>query len=360
MAKVVLAEQDFAAGVGVRHLKLPRLKAVVTWDNAEALKDYDGAKEKLILQKLIAEAIGGLKEAHKEIKAAIEDFDAAYGRNPPASQKEADERLRTFQTVCEKAAAGQEAKVRKAVEEEWKLHQKRDAALARLNLKFAVDITINAISLAVAVTTAALSMGSLAVTLVGAAKTVVSTALLIKEHAGDRDDAAKDVIDIDLTLSKAYNGPEVKGKAFKTAKEIAVAAGMPFVDTVGKLDKKLEDFLAKSARVDKEAQKLYESANKLMAAIGKVDAGQVGDDNAKKVGQMGDKTGKLLDRIGDLMKSVDGDNAFYKANRARCDHYAQMNGKALASASKGVAALVMVAGIVAEAKAIVDIALKLS
>lgn len=360
MAKVVLAEQDFASGVSVKHLKLPKLNASVTWENREALKDYDSAKEKVILQKLIAEAISGLKEAHKEIRSAIEDFDTAYGRNPPETQKEADERLKTFQTMCEKAAAGQEAKVRKAVEEEWKLHQKRDAALSKMNLKFAVDITLNAISLAVAVTTAALSMGTLAVTLVGAAKTVVSSALLIKDFAGDRDDAAKDVIDIDLTLSKAYNGPEVKGKAFKAAKEIAAATGMPFVDTVGKLDKKLEDFLGKSARVDKEVQKLYESANKLMDAIRKVDASKVGADNAKKVDQMGDKTSKLLDRIGDLMKSIDGDNAFYKANRARCDIYEAMNGKALASASKGVAALVMVAGIVSEAKAIVDIALKLS
>jgi hypothetical protein len=360
MAKVVLAERDFASGISTRNLKLPRMEAVVTWENAEALKDYDGAKEKLILQKLIAEALSGLKDAHKEIKDAIEDFDAAYGKNPPQTQKEADERLRTFQSVCVKAASGQEAKVRKAVEDEWKMHQKRDAALSKLNLKFAVDITLNAISLAVAVTTAALSMGTLAVTLVGAAKTVVSSALLIKDFAGDRDAAAEDVVSIDVTLSKAYLGPDVKGKAFKTAKEIAVAAGMPFMDSVGKLDKKLEDFLGKSARVDKEAQKLYESANKLMAALKKVDADEVGADNAKKVDQMKDKTDKLLDKISELMKSVDGDNAFYKANRARCDLYEQMNGKALGAASRGVAALVVIAGIVSEAKSIADIALKLA
>jgi hypothetical protein len=360
MAKVTLAELDFASGVSVKHLKLPRMEASVTWENAEALKGYDSAKEKVILQKLIAEAIAGLRDAHKEIRSAIEDFDSAYGKNPPESQKEADERLRTFQSMCAKAAAGQEAKVRKAVEEEWKLHQKRDAALAKMNLKFAVEITLNAISLAVAVTTAALSMGTLAVTLVGAAKTVVSSALLIKDFAGDRDDAAQDVIAIDLTLSKAYLGPEVKGKAFKTAKEIAVAAGMPFMDSVGKLDKKLEDFLGKSARVDKETQKLFENANKLMAALKKVDDDKVGADNAKKVEQMRSKTDGLLDKIGDLMKSIDGDNAFYKANRARCDTYEQMNGKALAGASKGVVALVVIAGIVSEAKAIADIALKLA
>ena len=360
MAKVTLAELDFASGISVKNLKLPRMNAVVTWENAEALKGYDTAKEKLILQKLIAEAIAGLREAHKEIRKAIEAFDADYGRSPPATQKEADERLKTFEKVCAQVAQAQEAKVRKAVEEEWKVHQKRDAALTKMNLKFAAQITLNAISLAVAVTTAALSMGTLAVTLVGATKTLVSSALLIKDFAGDRDGAAKEVIAIDLTLSKAYLGPNVKGKAFKSAKEIAVAAGMPFVDSVGKLDKKLEDFLGKSARVDKEAQKLFENANKLMAALKKIDDTKIGADNAKKVEAMRSKTDALLGKIGDLNKSVDGDNAFYKVNRARCDLYAQMNGKALAGASKGVEALVVVAGIVSDAKSIAEIALKLA
>lgn len=357
MAKV-LASTDFAQGLAVKNVKVPKMEATITWENPEALKGYDTAKEKVILQKLIAEALAGLKAAKDEIQSAIEAFDADYGKKPPATQKEADERLKTFQTVCGQIAKAQEAKVKKAVEAEWEFHRKRDAALTKMNLKFSAQIILGAISLAVAVTTAALSMGTLAVTLVGAAKTIASTAMTIKEFAGDRDGAAKDVIDIDLTLSKAYNKPEVKGKAFKAAKEIAVAAGMPFVDTVGKLETKLEDFLGKSARVDKETQKLFENANKLMDALKKIDAAKVGAENAKRAEQMGAKVGALLDKVGELRASIDGDNVFYKVNAERCRTYKAMNGKALSGASKGVQALVMIAGIVADAKSIVEIALK--
>jgi hypothetical protein len=360
MAKVILAEQDFAAGISVKNLKVPHMNAVVSWENAEALKGYDTAKEKLILQKLMMEARNGLNAAQKEIRKAIEEFDAAYGKNPPATQKEADERLKTFQTVCGQIASAQQGKVRKAVEAEWEMHKKRDAALAKMNLKFAAEITLNAISLAVAVTVAVLSIGTLAVTLVGAAKTLVSSAVLIHGFAGDRDKAATDVIDIDLTLSKAYLGPNVKGKAFKTAKEIAVAAGMPFMDSVGKLEAKLEEFLGKSARVDSETQKLYEQANKLMALVKKIDGAKAGPDNAKKLELLGTKNTALLDKIGKLVASIEGDNTFYKVNSARCKTYKEMNGKALANASKAVAVLMVVAGIVADAKSVAEIALKLA
>ncbi len=360
MAKTILAEQDFASGVSVKNIKVPRMDAQITLENAEALKGYDSAKEKLILQKLMLEARDGLNAAQKEIRSAIEDFDAEYGKKPPATQKEADERLKTFETVCAQIARAQEGKVRKAVEAEWAIHKKRDDALTKINLKFAAEITLSAISLAVAVTVAVLSIGTLAVTLVGAAKTLVSSALLIKGFADDRDKAAEDVIDIDLTLSKAYLGPNVKGKAFATAKEIAVAAGMPFMDSVGKLEKALEDFLGKSARVDKEAQKLYEQANKLMALVKKIDADKAGPDNAKKLEQLGAKNTVLLDKIGQLVASVDGDNTFYKVNSARCKTYKEMNGKALGNASKAVALMTVVAAIVSEAKSIADIALKLA
>lgn len=356
----VLAELDFAEGVRVKHVKVPKMTATLTCDNPEILKGYDSAKEKVIMQKLIAVAYEELTAAQKEIVSALEDFDAEYGKKPPANQKEADERLKTLQTVCGQITKAQKGKVEKAVEKEWETHRKRDAALLKLNLVFSYEIVKATLSLAVAVTSAALSMGALAPTLVAAAKTLVTTALKIKEFAADRDDAAKDVIDIDLKLSKAYNGPEVKGKAFKGAKEIAAAAGMPFIDTVGKMEAALETFLAKSARVDKETQSLYESANKLMASLKKVDADEVGAANAKKVQQMGAKTTSLLNRIGELNKSIDGDNLFYKVNKDRCERYQEMNGKAITNAAKATAIVATVAEIVGDVKDVVDFAMDLA
>jgi len=358
MPTVVLASDDFAAGLSVKHVKVPKMPANVTWENVEALKGYDTNKEKEILQSLIAKALAELKAAKGEIQDAILDFDAAYGKKPPATQDEADERLKTFQKVCGQVAKAQEGKVKKAVEDVWEMHKKRDAALTKMNLKFSAEIVLASISLSVAIASAVLSMGVLAVTILGAAKTVVTTALTIKEFAGDRDAAAEQVIDIDVTLSKAYNGPKVKGKAFKTAKEIAAAAGMPFIDTVGKMESKLEDFLGKSARVDAQAQKAFESANKLMDALKKVDAAKVGADNAKRADQMGAKVGALLDKVGDLRSSIDSDNLFYKVNCARCEGYQAMNGKAVAGAAKFTAFAVLAAGIASDAKTIAEIAMK--
>jgi hypothetical protein len=360
MAKLILAEQDFAQGLKLSNLQVPPMNAVVTWENPEALKDYDKKGEKLILQNLIATAYKELTAARKEVQDAIKAFDEQLGKKPAASPEEAKERIKTFQTVCGQITKAQESKVKAAVEQVWATHKKRDAALFRINLKFAAEITLNAISLAVSITVAALSMGSLAVTLIGAAKTALSTALLIKDFASGRDSTAQEVIGIDLDLAKAYLGPNMKGKAFLGAKEVAVAAGFPFLSSVGKMETKLEDFLGKSGRVDKETQTLYEQANKLMAEIRKASEGKVGTDNAKHLKEMGDKTTSLLDQIGALNKSVDGDNLFYNSYCARCEVYKALKGRALGAAGRFAAIAVVIAGIAATAKSVADIAVKLA
>lgn len=356
----ILAELDFAAGLKTRNITVPAMKAVVTWDNPEALKDYDSKKEKVILQSLIAEAFSGLKQAQQDIKGAIEDFDERLSKKPSATKEEAAERLKTFETVCKQITRAQQDKVEKMVLAKWEMHKKRDTALAKINLQFAAKIVLSAISLSASIAIAALSLGTLAVTLIGAAKTVVTAALLIKDFAEGRDKAAKEVYAIDQALWKIYMGPNMKGKAFKTAKEVAVAAGVPFIESVGKLEVKLEDFLGKSARVDKDRQKLYESANKLLLAVRKIDAAKAGPDNARSLKTMGDKITTMLDDIHELARSVDGDNAFYRTNSARCKVYREMNGKAVTAGAAAVAFAVLVAGIVATAKSIVDIAVALA
>jgi hypothetical protein len=356
----ILAELDFAADLKTKNIVVPPMRAVVVWDNADALKGYDTKKEKVILQSLIAEAFSGLKQAQKDIRAAILDFDERLGKKPAATRTEATERVRTFETVCRQITRAQQDKVERAVQARWEMHKKRDAALAKINLQFAAKIVLSAISLSASIAIATLSLGTLAVTLIGTAKTVVSTALLIKDFAEGRDKAAKEVYAIDQALWKAYMGPKMKGKAFKSAKEVAAAVGIPFIESVGKLEGRLEDFLGKSARVDKDRQKLFESANKLLGAIAKVTPDQAGPDNAKRLKTMGDKTTALLEQIHQLALSVDGDNAFYRTNAARCKTYRELNGKALTAGAQALTFGVLVAGIVATAKSVVDIAVALA
>jgi hypothetical protein len=356
----ILTQLDFAAGLKTRNIVVPAMLAVVTWENEEALKGYDGKKEKVILQTLILEAANGLKQSQKDIQAAIVDFDTQLGKKPSASKEEAAERVRTFTTVCKQITRAQEEKVQRMVAAKWEQQKKRDAALARINLLFAAKIIVSAISLSASIAIAALSLGALAVTLIGAAKTAVSAALLIKDFAAGRDKAAKEVYDIDQALWKIYMGPKMKGKAFKTASEVAVAAGVPFIESVGKLETKLKDFLGKSARVDDDRQKLFTCANTLLAAVKKIDAAKAGPENAKKLKAMGDKITGMLDEIHELAKSVAGDNDFFATMQARCERYRELNGTALTAGASVVSFAVLAAGIAATAKSIVDIAVSLA
>jgi hypothetical protein len=141
---------------------------------------------------------------------------------------------------------------------------------------------------------------------------------------------------------------------------VAVAVGVPFIDSVGKLETKLEDFLGKSARVDKDRQKLFESANKLLDAVKKIDAGKSGPENAKRLTTMGDKVRDILDRIGTLEVSIEGDNTFYRTNAERCKVYRRLNGKPMNAIAATAGFAVLAGGILATAKSIVDIATALA
>jgi hypothetical protein len=111
----ILAELDFAAGLKTKNIAVAAMKAVLIWDNPEALKDYDSKKEKVILQSLIAEAFSRLKQAQQDSKGAIEDFDQKLSGKPSATKEEAAERLRTFETVCKQITRTQQDKVEKMV-----------------------------------------------------------------------------------------------------------------------------------------------------------------------------------------------------------------------------------------------------
>jgi hypothetical protein len=75
---------------------------------------------------------------------------------------------------------------------------------------------------------------------------------------------------------------------------------------------------------------------------------------------MGDKTTGMLDDIHDLARLIEGDNAFYRTISARCKTYRDMNGKAVTAGAQAVAVGVLVAGILATAKSIADIAIALA
>lgn len=357
MAKV-LAELDLAAGIRTKNIEVPAMKAVVTWNNPDALKGYDTKKEKLILQSLIEKSYSALNKVRDEVKGAIEEFDAQLTKKPAADEKDAADRVRTFQNTCKQIVTAQQGKVQKEIEGVWEMHKKRDKALLKMNLVFAAKIALATISVAASITMAALSMGVLAPQLVGAAKTVVTTAFLVMDFIAGRDAVAKECYTLDQSLWADYMGPKMKGKTFRNAKEVASALGVPFIPNVQRLEKRVEDFLAHSARADKENQKLFKEANALMSKIGAIDAKKVGPANVKLADQLGKKVDGMLAEIGELSKSIDGDNAFYKTYTERCKTYKAMNGKAVGTALKAYEGASLASSIASTAKSATEIALK--
>ena len=312
------------------------------------------------MQSLIEEAYAGLRVSQKEIQKALRDDDERYEKHPPADDAEKARRLKEVESVCRQIALAQPARVEKRVQDRWEVQRKRDSALTRLNLRFAVQIVLNAISLAASAAVAALSLGTLAVTLVGAAKTLVSTAMLIKDFAEGRDKAAQEVYALDQALWKIYIGPRMKDTAFRTAEEVASAIGVPFVPSVGKLASRLEDFLGKSARIDEQRQKIYEQANKLLASVAKIDAAKAGAENAKKLATLGKHVTALLDRLHELARSIAGDDAFHQRYVDRIEAYHALDGRALSAAPAVISFGALAAGIALTAKSIVDVATTLA
>jgi|GEM_PF-5405200 len=316
----LLASVDLAGTLATRHVRVPPMNVSVTCNDPRLLPQ--GGQENVVMQRLQMRAFEAIHAASREVQAAIREFDTLMDQQPPRSPQEAAERQRTFETVCRGIASAQQAKVDQAVQHEWGLQKQRDTALLAGNVRFGVKLTMQAVS--VSANTAATALLPNPLSPAKAAYSLFRMGQTVHQFTKDREQAAKSIEKGDAALVKLQAGDAADGggaHGWRTrTREMVSAVHIPFTQKLFKSvhhqEQKLDEFLAKSARVDKEARAMYAQASELMATL--ADLPEVPPGHPDPHAAMRQEVGGLLDSLGELMQSIERDNRFYEQHKARC------------------------------------------
>lgn len=342
MAGIQIAEMDFSTGLKTKHVKVPAMVATV--DLKEVPKDLQKAidKDKLIVQKLVEAAYEQLNKSKKEVQEAILDFDSNLGKKPPANEKELADREKMINVMCKQISEAQATLALKAVEKAWDAYTSKKKDLKSFKLKFAKTMVLGSISILASTVSAGVSVGvaaataggatplaiiGICTTIAGIGKTAVTMALAIHNFARDIEKAENDLRKTDDTLASAYSSGGLTAKT--TAREAAAILGVPFVKSVGGMEKLLVEFHAKTAKLDEQSDKLYEHAKKMMAQIEKLEKEKLSKQADALVKILGEKVTFTLDKIHELQARVKTKDVFYEQMSEHLACYKDMRGKPL-------------------------------
>lgn len=353
MPDIVVTEIDLASGIKAKNLVVPPMPVQVLLRNPPADLQKAIKADKLIVQKIAATAFEKLKAARDDFRAAIADLDAGYTRKPPADKAEAEARVQTLNATCRMIAKAQGDAASAAAMQEWTRQAKKNKDLTVFKVVFGLKMALGTISVAASVVSAVMSLGTLAVTIVGGAKTVLSMAMSVETYCRGIATTEKDIIDTDATLAKAWQDKKLTGG--KIGRELAAALGLPLVKSIGGLGGLLDEYNAKSAKKDAAADAMWKEAKKLMAAIRKA-PDKVSPAQRKTLDALGDQVTSLLDQIGALVAASEANDAFYSLYLARMRTYQAMEGKPLGRAGRATGVLVAAAGVASTAGTVVQIA----
>jgi len=357
MADIEITSIDLAAGLKPKNLVVPAMQADVLLKNPPAELQKAFKDDKLIVQKMAAAAFAVLKKARDDISDAITELDATYTKRPPADVAEAQERASTLNATCKKIAEAQAGAASDAAEAEWDKYVKKNKDLTKFRLVFGLKMALGTISVAASVTTAVLSMGTLAVTILGAAKTVAGMAATTYNFCRGMDKTEKDIIDTDAELAKSWT--DSKLTAGKVGRELAAALGVPLVKSIGGLESLLSEYNSKNAAKDKGADQMWAQAKKLMANIESA-PDSVSKEQAATLKKLSESVTTLLDQISELTKASQSNDLFYEAYSERCATYKAMQGGKLGKTASATGVMVLLAGIASTAETVVSIAIKLA
>lgn len=342
MPAVKLAEMDFSDGLKTKHLKVPAMKATV--ELKDIPKDLQKAidKDKLIIQNLIMVAYEQLNSSRKDIHGALKDFDANLAKKPPESEKDLADREKTINTMCKQMTEAHGGLATKAVEKAWASYISKKKDLSKFKLQFGWKMVQGSVSILAGTVSVAVNVAGAAVTAGGAtpvailgicasvgsmAKTGVSMAAEIYTFARDIEKAEKDLRAADDTLADAYSSGKLDFKA--GAREVAAILGVPFIKSVGGMEKLLVEYHAKTAKIEEKSDKLYEHAKKLMKQIEKLEKEKLPKEAMALVKILGEKTTLTLDRIHALQANVKTKDAFYEQMSQHHECYKTLRGAPL-------------------------------
>jgi len=306
MAGLVVAEIDLSAGLRCKNVVVPKMPAIVEFkDPPKELLDA-AKKDKLVIQSVVAAAYEQLKKSQETVQSAIEDFDAKF--KMPSDLAKGKDAVKTFSTVCAQICKAQEGLAVAAAKRAWDGYVAKNKAWTKYKIVFACKITAASLSLAASIASAIATGGATAVAVIGMAKTVAGIASDAVDFAKSIEKLEEGIRSEAVTLAKRFADPKVNWKA--TVKEIAAALGAPLVSGTTKMDQQLKDHVAKSGSLQKNAEKMWTEAKKIIDKVKTID----GDDKRKQIVKtLGDRCTKLLDGIGALNEKLRGADEFHRA-----------------------------------------------
>ncbi len=358
MPDIDVTSIDLAAGLKVKNIVVPPMVVDVVLKNASADLQKALKDDKVVIQKIAMAAFEVLNKAKKAFQDAAGDLDDGYDKKPPADVAEAEERVRTFNTVCKQIAEAQGQAATKAAEAEWTNQARKNKELTKYDGLFALRIVLGVVAVAASLVHTIMSFGATsALAIVSIAKTCVSMTADIYNHCREMAKTEADIIETDETLEKTWADPEIT--AGKVGRELAAALGAPVVKSIGGFGKLLTEYDAKIARKDKLADKLYDKAKEMMKAIDKASA-KAGPEMQKKLANLGKKVDGLLSEVGDISAGTKKCDAFSATYQARLKIYEAMRGAKLGKVATGTGIALLAGGAVSTAETIVEIAVALA
>ena len=354
MPDVELASIDLAAGLKLKKVYLPPTKVDVILKNppTDLMKAFK--KDDLVIQSVMDAAFGSLKSAKKEFQSAMLELDGKFEKTPLTSESDLAKRAETLQVTYKQIAIAQGEAAAKAAETAWDVQVRKKKDLKAFRVKFLANTVLGTLSIAASVTSAVLSLGVLAVTIVSAAKTLLQMAKQTYNYFRELAKTEQEIIEADLVIQDTWKKKSSTGRI--VGRDLADALGVPFVKSVAGLRKLLDEYNAKSAKAAGEAQDMWDKAKSMMAAIEKL------PDNAKEdKAKLGKAADKLLDQISEVMKATKDQDLFYNGYKSRLKKYDKMECD-LGYSQHGPAAelFVKLGGLAATVEAVVKIAEKLA
>lgn len=360
MPDVALASIDLAAGIKLKVLYMPKTEVDVVIKSApgDLLKAIQ--KDKLTIQPVIEAAFDSLTESKAEFRSAMLELDAKFVKNPLTNVTDLAHRAEALDVLYRQIAIAQGAKAAKAAQDAWAIVVKKKKDLKSYRLNFWANTVLGTLSIAASVTAAVMSMGTLAVTIISAAKTVLQTANAIYKYCRELSATEKAIIETDVVLQETWKEKSNAGKIM--GRDLAGALGVPFVKSTASMEKTLQEYNAKSAIKLKTAQKMWEQAKEIMAEVAKIPE-EAGKEKLATGKELGKQTTALLDQISEIMASGKSEDQFYAVYSKRLQGYQKLQGdlgKAAPKLAPATDLLGKLGSFASTAKTVADIAMKLA
>jgi hypothetical protein len=309
MPNLLLLDFDLTKTLKAENLQIPSSPVRVTLDVDKGLEKILQA-DPLIHQQLADAGIKVLQDNRARAQQEIKKLD----RRPedPRDLEAINKELKDF---CASLAKESEKDARDAIEKQWKTIQGRQQALKTYKIKVGFKITLNVISVLTSVASAALSVGTLWMSMAGALKSTWDIVVQLAELMQSTEEAGKHVQAGMAELNKRYQDAITAWKETKeSTREVwdtVSPLGKIIGTSLGTLEGRVKVYAAKLQGVEGKSSELVKKTLKVIEEVKKVQA-KVKDDKKREplVKKLADDSEKMLKKVHELQNGLKKDWAY--------------------------------------------------